>query len=95
MLCGLAEGTSQDQVAGGPGGPVTVGTCGWTAESGLTSQPLQPLLPPPSPHHQQECKQQQDTHQDAGDGHQHLEPLVGCEPFFTLDNGLNERRDCT
>lgn len=57
-----------------------------TAGSPLTSQPLQPLLPPPPPHHQQEHKQQEDPHQDAGDGHQHLEPLVGRQPFFALDN---------
>lgn len=60
-----------------------------------TSQPLQPLLPPPPPHNQQQDKQQQDPQQDAGDGHQHLEPLVGRQSFFTLYNRLDERRDCT
>lgn len=61
--------------------------------AGLTSQPLQPLLPPPPPHHQQEHEEQQDAHQDAGDGHQHLEPLVGRQPFLALHDGLDERRD--
>lgn len=59
---------------------------GGTAEPQLTSQPLQPLLTPPPPNHQQEHKQHQDPHQDTGDGHQHLEPLVGCQPFIALDN---------
>lgn len=66
-----------------------------TAGPPLTSQPLQPLLPPPPPHHQQEHKQKQDPHQDTGDGHQHLEPLIGRQPFFALDNRLSEWRDCT
>lgn len=56
------------------------------AQPRLTSQPLQPLLPPPPPHHQQEHEQQQDPQQDAGDGHQHLEPLVGRQPIFALDH---------
>ncbi|KAL0615560.1 putative uncharacterized protein C8orf44 [Plecturocebus cupreus] len=62
------------------------GTHRGDSQPGLTSQPLQPLLPPPPPHNQQEHEQQQNSHQDTGDGHQHLEPLVGRQPFFTLDN---------
>lgn len=61
----------------------------------LTSQPLQPLLPPPPPHDQQHHKEQQDPNQDAGDGHQHLQPFVGPQPFLTLHHRLDERRDCT
>lgn len=51
-----------------------------------TSQPLQPLLPPSPSHHQQKHKEQQNPDQDAGDGHEDLEPFVGCQPFFALDN---------
>lgn len=61
----------------------------------LTSQPLQPLLPPPPPHDQQHHKEQQDPNQDTGDGHQHLQPFVGSQPFLTLHNRLDERWDCT
>lgn len=57
---------------------------GWTQEP--TSQPLQPLLPPSPPHNQQKHKEQQNPDQDAGDGHEDLEPFVGCQPFFALDN---------
>lgn len=63
--------------------------------SHLTSQPLQSLLPPSPPHDQQHYKKQQDPNQDTGNGHQHLQPFVGCQPFLTLHNWLNEWRDCT
>ena len=59
----------------------------------LTSQSLEPLLPPPPPEHQQADEDEDDAHQHAGNGHHHLQPVATAGHARTHVGRLHQRSD--
>lgn len=64
-----------------------------SCEKLLTPEPLQPLLSPPPPQHHQQDEEQHHSHQNAGDRHHHLHPLVAGLLHRALHRSLHQRRN--
>lgn len=63
--------------------------------SHLTSEPLQPLLSPPSPQHQQPDEDYNNAHQHTGNGHHHLQTFTATRVVLTHIGCLHQWCDGT